>query len=57
MIFILLSSQFPNRFLVSLLLDRFLNSQIVRILVKGALIIALLLWLNLFSGNRMSFEA
>ncbi len=40
-IFILLSSQFPNRFLVNLLLDRFLNSQIVRILVKGALIIAL----------------
>ncbi len=40
-IFVLLSSQFPNRFLVSLLLDRFLNSQIVRILVKGALIIAL----------------
>ena len=39
MIFILLSSQFLNRFLVSLLLDRFLNSQIVRILVKGALII------------------
>ncbi len=41
MIFILLSSQFLNCFLVSLLLDRFLNSQIVRILVKGALIIAL----------------
>jgi hypothetical protein len=40
-IFILLSCQFLNRFLVSLLLDRFLNSQIVRILVKGALIIAL----------------
>ena len=41
MIFVLLSSQFPNRSLVNLLLDRFLNSQIVRILVKGALIIAL----------------
>ncbi len=40
-IFVLLSSQFSNRFLVSLLLDRFLISQIVRILVKGALIIAL----------------
>ena len=39
--FILLSSQFPSRFLVILILDRFLNSQIVRILVKGALIIAL----------------
>ena len=40
-IIVLLSSQFPSRFLVNLLLDRFLNSQIVRILVKGALIIAL----------------
>jgi hypothetical protein len=40
-IFVLLSSQFPNLFLVSLLLDRFLNSQIVRVLVKGALNIAL----------------
>ena len=34
-IFVLLSSQFPNRFLVNLLLDRFLNSQIVSHFGKG----------------------
>ena len=34
-IFVLLSSQFPSRFLVNLLLDRFLNSQIVSHFGKG----------------------
>jgi hypothetical protein len=34
-IFILLSSQFPSRFLVNLLLDRFLSSQIVSPYGKG----------------------
>ncbi len=33
-IFVLPSSQFPSRFLVILILDRFVNSQIVRVLVK-----------------------
>jgi hypothetical protein len=39
-IFVLFSSQFPSRFLFNLLLDRFLNSQIVSLFfIKGALII------------------
>ena len=62
-IFVLLSSQFPNRFLVSLLLDRFLSSLFRSHFGKGGPNYSAfwlknpLMWLNLFSGNRMSFEA